>query len=349
MALEAAYAFDGSGSTVLDLSGNGRDIDLTGTNGVQVAGGQTGNALGKNGATMPVLPSSVLAASETDDRTLMLDVLGTDRAVWVIRWSSDALSSGIWGVLSLDGSTMQSRARRQSDSAAAGALTFGTSQAATWHNVCLTYVRSTAVLSAYWDGTLISSGVPSGWTPGQQLMVGADRIDLAEWSATGPAIDNVRIFSHALSAGEVDDLAGTPVTVSTVTGSGTVTAPTATVSGAAAALVSGAGSLTAEAAVVDGDAGAVVSGSGTVAAAAPLLAGAGAVVVAGQGSAVVLEAVVAGAGQVIITGSGVVVAPAAVVSGSDAAPTDTPASRTYTAPVEARVYVVPAESRTVEA
>jgi hypothetical protein len=212
MALEAAYAFDDvAATTVVDLSGNGRDLDLTGSAGAQVSGGQTGGALGKTGSTMPVLPAAVLSASETDDRTIMLDVLGTDRAVWVIRWNDDVLGSGVFGVLALDGATMQSRARRQSDSAAAGAVTFGTSQAGSWHNLCLTYVRSTAVLTAYWDGVLASSGVPSGWSPGQQLMVGADRIDLAEWTTTGPAIDNLRIFSHALNSGEVAALAGTPV------------------------------------------------------------------------------------------------------------------------------------------
>lgn len=211
MALEFAAAFDGSGTTVLDLSGNGRNLDLTGSAGAQVAGGNPGNALGKTGAAMPVLSASVLAATETDDRTIMLDVLGTGRSVWVIRWEDDGLGSGIWGVLALDGVTMQSRARRQSDTAAAGALTFGTSQAGTWHNICLTYVRATGVLAAYWDGAVVSSGVPAGWVAGQQLMLGAERINLAEWSSTGPSIDNLRIYSHALTPAEVAATAGTPV------------------------------------------------------------------------------------------------------------------------------------------
>ena len=247
MAWLAAYHFNDLGSsTVVDVSGNGRDIDLTGTAGAQVSGGDPGGALGKTGATMPVLPASLLTAAQTDDRTIMLDVLGTGRSVWVIRFNDDALGSGIWGVLALDGVTMQSRARRQSDTAAAGALTFGTSQAATWHNLCLTYVRSTGVLSAYWDGTLVSSGVPSGWSPGQQLMVGADRIDLAEWTDAGPSIDNLRIADHAADATEVAALAGTPVaapvpeataTVPVLIGlAGAATVPPATVQQASASL-----------------------------------------------------------------------------------------------------------------
>jgi hypothetical protein len=83
MALEAAYAFDGSGNTAADFSGHSRDINLAGSNGVQVAGGQTGNALGKNGVTMPQLPSAVLAASQTDDRTIMFDAQGNFTTWWV--------------------------------------------------------------------------------------------------------------------------------------------------------------------------------------------------------------------------------------------------------------------------
>jgi hypothetical protein len=91
MALEAAYAFDGTGTTVTDLSGNGRDLNLTGTNGVQVSGGQTGNALGKTGTTMPVLPSAVLAACQTDDRTIMFDDSDWRTVTW--------LAGGVFGVL----------------------------------------------------------------------------------------------------------------------------------------------------------------------------------------------------------------------------------------------------------
>lgn len=212
MVLLAAYNFDNAGSvTVADLSGNGYDITLTGTDGVQVPGGRTGAALGKTGAVMPVLPAGLLAASETDDRTLMFDVLGTGRAVWLARWESDALDSGIWGALALDGTTVQSRARRQSDTAAAGALTIGTTSVAAWRNMCITYRRSTAVLAVYLDGTLVTGGVPPGWVAGQQLMVGADRINLAEWPDPGPALDNLRIYSHALTAPEVAAVAGTPV------------------------------------------------------------------------------------------------------------------------------------------
>jgi len=311
------YHFDDTGSaTVVDVSGNGRDINLTGSAGAQVAGGQTGSALGKTGAAMPELPSGLRTAAETDDRGLMFDVLGTGRSVWWVRWNSSSLGSGIWGVLSLDGTTLISRARRQSDSAAAGALTIGTLSASVWHNVCLTYKRSTGVLSVYWDGALVTEGVPSGWSAGTQLMVGATDANLAEWSSTGPAIDNLRVAGHCPNAAEVASLAGTAVTgVADITGSGSVTAPAADVTGAGTVAVSASGDLEVPSPTVSGSAGVVVSATGAVVAPVPALAGAGAGVTSGQGGLAAPAADLSGVGAAVIIGSGVLIAPAAIVSG----------------------------------
>lgn len=208
MALEGAYAFDVvSGATVLDLSGNGRDITLTGTNGVQVAGGQTGAALGKTGATMPICPGSLLTATQTDDRTVMFDAKN-NFTVWWVRWEKDAINSGTWGIL-LTGGSMAVQARRASDDSLATRPTATQPGTTTWHNYCATYVRSTGIISFYLDGVLAST---QSFTAGTQLTINADRINLAEWSNTGPALDNLRFYSHALNAVEVAALAGTPVT-----------------------------------------------------------------------------------------------------------------------------------------
>lgn len=215
MALEAAYNFNDVGvATVTDYSGNARHIDLTATNGAQVVGGTPGGALGKTGATMPVLPASVLAASQTDDRTLMFDALSV-RTVWWVRWEKDAISSGTWGILSIDGTTMLGQVRRASDDALATRPSAAPPEVATWHNYCLTYVRSTGVISLYRDGALVDT---ESFAAGTQLTTNADRINLAEWSTTGPTIDNLRIYSHALSDVEVAATAGTPVGVTEVTG-----------------------------------------------------------------------------------------------------------------------------------
>lgn len=211
MALEGAYAFDDVGaSTVLDLSGNGRDINLTGTAGAQVADGglfDGGGALGKTGATMPVLPASLLAACETDDRGIMFDAAG-NLNVWWVRFEKDAIGSGVWGVLNISDSVMEVQARRASDEALATRPS-ATLPGAANTNYCATYVRSTGVISFYRAGSLVST---SSFAAGTQLSIGADRINIAEWSDTGPAMDNLRFFSHAPDATEVAALAGTPVT-----------------------------------------------------------------------------------------------------------------------------------------
>lgn len=218
MALEASYAFGDVGSTtVLDLSGNGRHIDLTSTTGAQVSGGKQGGALGKTGSGMVPLPASLLVALQTDDRSLMYDALGTgvatDRVVWFFRMQRNADDSGAWGTFSLDGTSMLSRAKRASDGAnqqQLSTLPVNTS----WHNYCLTYKRATGLLTFYRDGAQVAQSTLI--TAGTQLFVLADSIAIAEWSVAGPSMDNLRLYSHALDAAEVAALAGTEVTQSIV-------------------------------------------------------------------------------------------------------------------------------------
>lgn len=270
MALEAAYNFNDVGaSTVTDFSGNARHIDLTSSNGAQVVGGNPDGALGKTGATMPVLPTAVLTASQTDDRTIMFDALSV-RTVWWIRWEKDAISSGTWGILSIDGTSMLGQVRRASDDALATRPSALPPEVATWHNYCMTYVRSTGVISLYRDGTLVDT---ESFAAGTQLTTNADRVNVAEWSTTGPTIDNLRIYSHALDAATVAATAGTPVGTVEVTGTavaglGTLTATTTaivTVSGTtAAALGALAATVTGSRLVVGTTNGAMGALSGTV-------------------------------------------------------------------------------------
>lgn len=210
MALEGAYAFDDAGELIVfDFSGNGRDIDLTGTGGVQVVGGQTGGALGKTAVGTVSLPATLRAAIESDDRTLMFDALG-GRSVWWVRSESASLDTGVWGALSLDAANVMVRARNQANGAPTPAgPTIGALSSTVWHNFCMVYVRGNGVLSYYYDGALVGT---TSFPAGTQLYVGADDLNVAEWATTGPAIDNLRFFSHALSAAEVAALAGTPVT-----------------------------------------------------------------------------------------------------------------------------------------
>ncbi|MEU0797170.1 hypothetical protein ABZ342_44510 [Amycolatopsis sp. NPDC005961] len=203
MALEGAYSFDTDGT---DYSGNGRTLILSGTNGVITAGGHTGSALGKNGATMPVFPGSLLTATQSDDRCVMFWATG-NLTTWWVRWEKDAIGSGTWGVLNISGS-MAIQARRASDDSLLTRPT-GTQPGATPHHYAATYTRSTGVCRLLVDG--VQTGTQS-FTAGTQLTTNADRINIAEWSTTGPAIDDLRFFSHVPTDPEISAYMNTPVT-----------------------------------------------------------------------------------------------------------------------------------------
>jgi len=307
VALVAAYSFDTDYS---DASGGGNTITSTGNSAI-VSGGQTGSALGKTGATMPVLPAGVLLACQSDDRTIMFDAKG-NLTTWWVRFEKDAIGSGTWGVLNISGS-MAVQARRASDDSLATRPTATAPDASGWHNYCATYVRSTGVISLYRDGTLAST---QSFAAGTQLTVNADRINIAEWSATGAAVDNLRLYSHALDATAVAATAGTPVTSGAITGSGAVTAPKAVAAGTGTAPVAGSGAPTAPAAVAAGTGTVVVSGSGAATTPKASVAGAGMVVVAGSGALTASPAVAAGSGAVAVSGSGALTAPSASAAGA---------------------------------
>jgi len=203
VALEVAYSFN---SDYAD-SAKGRTITSTGNSAI-VSGGQTGNGLGKTGATMPLLPAAALAALQSDDRTIMLDAKG-DLFTWWVRFNDSVFGSGMWGILNLnDGGGMKVQARDNTGSHNLATRPAAASPGAAWHNYCATYVRSTGVITLYKDGASAST---ASFAAGTQLSTSADSIDLAEWSTTGAAIDNLRLYSHALTAAEVAAVAGTRV------------------------------------------------------------------------------------------------------------------------------------------
>lgn len=205
MTLEGAYSFDAGGQ---DFSGFGRDLTL-GANGVSVAGGHTGNALGKTGATMPVMPSALLAATQTDDRCVMFWGQG-NLATWWVRWEKDAINSGTWGVLNISGS-MGVQARRASDDSAITRPTGTQPSAGTWRHYCATYLRSTGICRMLVNGVQTGSqSFASG--AGTQLTTNADRINIAEWSTTGPSMDDLRFFSHVPTDAEIATYRDTAVT-----------------------------------------------------------------------------------------------------------------------------------------
>lgn len=310
MALEGAYAFDDIGSsTVVDLSGNGRNISLSGTNGQQVDGSAVLDvgALAKTGTGTISLPTSLRTAMETDDRSIMCDVVGS-RSVWIVRFESASLDTGVFGMLSLDASNVIIRARDQGNngptpgSAVIGAL------AASRHNFAMVYTRSTGVLAYYYDG---SPAGTSTFAPGTALYVGADDLNIAEWGSTGPAQDNLRFFSHALTPSEVAALAGTPVVGGTnVTGTAVVV-----LGGLTAALV---GTRTVNAIAVTSLGQLAGTAAGTRATAGTAVAPLGALTATTSGTRTVAGSAVASLGALVGAASGQVTTPssAAVVLGN---------------------------------
>lgn len=203
MTLEGAYSFDVDGT---DFSGNGRTLTL-GANAVSVAGGHTSNALGKTGATMPVFPGSLLTATQTDDRCVMFWGQGA-LTTWWVRWEKDAINSGTWGILNISGS-MAVQARRASDDSQLTRPTGTAPSAGTWRHYCATYVRSTGVARMLVNG--VQTGTQS-FAAGTQLTINADRINMAEWSTTGPAVDDMRFFSNVPTDPEITTYMNTAVT-----------------------------------------------------------------------------------------------------------------------------------------
>lgn len=214
MALEAAYSFDTDYS---DASGNSRTITTTGNSAI-VTGGQTSNALGKTGATMPVLPAAVLTACQSDDRTIMFDAK-QNLTTWWVRFEKDAINSGVWGILNISGS-MTFFARNAADTQMASRPTAASPSASAWHNYCVTYVKSTGVATFYYDGASVGT---ASFTAGTALGTAADRINICESATANAAMDNLRLYSHALTGVEVAATAGTPVTTGSFTDAGTAT------------------------------------------------------------------------------------------------------------------------------
>lgn len=305
----AQYAFD---TDFADPSGANT---LTSTSAAAiVAGGQTGSALGKTGATMPVLPAGVLSACQSDDRTIMFDAKGA-LTTWWVRFEKDAIGSGVWGVLLISGS-MAVQARRASDDSLATRPTATAPDSSGWHTYCATYVRSTGVISIYRDGVLAST---SSFAAGTQLTVNADRINIAEWPTTGAAMDNLRLYAVALTPAEVAAVAGTPVTGG-ASATGATSAPSSTATGAASAPAAASGADVAPSSAGSGAANATAAAVGPVSGPASTASGSAAATASATGSPGAPLPTASGAADATASASGAVSAPAATASGFDRVP-----------------------------
>lgn len=186
----AAYSFDESGSTVLDVTGGGNDFLLT-ADATRVAGKTNG---GIQPATTTAVPLPDIGQSE--DRTVCMWVKGSIPDGWLIQWYDPTADSGVgagaWGILFLSGVPII-RARNTAD-----AFTDATAawpDTTTWHHIAGVYGGGSVRL--YLDGVLAD----------QQSLIGPLRTSNAptlfgDFSGSG-SYDDLRVYDSALGASSV--------------------------------------------------------------------------------------------------------------------------------------------------
>jgi len=186
----AAYSFDESGDTVLDMSGNGNPFALT-ANLTRITG-KTGGGIRPATTTAVTLPN----IGQTTDRTVCMWVKGSIPDGWLIQWydptANAGAGGGVWGIRFLSGVPVI-RARNTvddfTDSSAAWPDTTN------WHHVAGVYGGGT--VSLYVDGVLAD----------QQSLVGPLRTSNApslfgDFSGSG-SFDDLRIYDAALGLSSV--------------------------------------------------------------------------------------------------------------------------------------------------
>lgn len=169
-------------------------------------------------------------------------------------------------------------------------------------------------------GTAEFNDVTAGVAHEIVATAGADGFDFS-WSTTERA---------TWSAVELKEATG-----ATITGSGGVTAPAATLSGSGTVTVSGSGGVMSTVATLAGSGAVTTAGSGGVTAPVATVSGSGVVSIAGSGGVSIPVATLSGTGTVTVAGAGGVSIPVATVSGSGTVAGVVSGSGNVTAPTAA--------------
>ena len=200
--LVAAYGFDeGTGSTVNDLSGNGN----TGTlNGAIWTTGRFGGALSFNGSSAYVSVNDSSSLDLTTAMTLEAWVYPTSLGSW-----RDVIYKASRDIYLLMGSTPTASAPAFGGTFSGNSI-FGTTglPVNTWSHLAGTYDGTTMRL--YVNGVQIASRAQSGTiaTSTGPLCFGGDSDYGQFWAGL---IDEVRIYSRALTASEIQNDMTTPI------------------------------------------------------------------------------------------------------------------------------------------
>lgn len=193
--LLAAYSFDESGDTCLDMSGNGNSFDLTA--GAARAAGKAGGGLAPAGSTAVPMPD----IGKTSERTVMLWFKGgTASDVWLIQWLDPVEGFGAWGIRHVGGN-LGVRAANGSDFSDAQVTWTDSS---TWHHIAGTYGGN--VVTLYVDGVVADQKTLVG-----PITTATDAPSMLGWSTGDIVVDDLRIYDTALGASSIVAAMSTPV------------------------------------------------------------------------------------------------------------------------------------------
>lgn len=308
MTLYAAYACnEGSGSTIIDYSGNSRSMTIAGTGNTWVTGhgsyplaflggATTGAGASWNGgsadATLAGDVTAMCWAQSSNGATTLSFAAGLYSAVGTARLAMYSYRS-----LNATAASPELTVRNGAGGGPFSIGVNGSSADANWHHIAVVY-HAAGTVDLYLDGTEVVTGASVTSAIGttvQYLGVGA----LLPGAGANSAVQDFRVFSSALTAGNITTYMNTPVILvpgaAALSGTGAVTASPVVVLPAATALA-GTGTLsgTGHKAVPGA---AALSGLGT-ATATPVVVLTGAAALSGAGavatSTVTVRAAIAG-------------------------------------------------------
>lgn len=252
-----AWNFDeASGTTVLDRSGNGRDLTISGI-GVRTASGNGHTDRGLTATGGGQMNGPALTGLQTSQRTVMAWVKNTSAVIGhVLEFYVSGIDSSAWSILFLSGQ-IHIQARNATTLARASA---SWTPSATWHHIAGTYDGTNVRL--YIDGNLAATTALT--TPLRSDATAFRVIDNSDSSTT---IDDVRLYDVALTEAEIEaDMAAPvtdPPTVNEGTLEGSFSSPTADLTVTATAEVTVEGTFAAPVTAFDvrGEANAELAGS----------------------------------------------------------------------------------------
>lgn len=207
-ALVAEFTFEeGSGTTAVDSSGNSLDGTISG--GVTWVAGYQGTALNLGGVDGTV---------RLADATFATNPTVTSLSAWVLGGPANpGRTTFFWGAENLDGTGRQMQVHLPWENgtsywrAPSGQIAFDTVGAGvasgSWNHWAFTKDSTDGDIKIYLNGAEVASGTGAGTTSVAAAWLGSQGGTERFYDG---AIDEVRVYDHELSLGEVQVLAGVP-------------------------------------------------------------------------------------------------------------------------------------------